>query len=280
MAPCATGGLQCFDVHDAHGKSPVPVKRPLLAVLPGNPGDAVFYGDFVRALESHGHEVTVTSHLATHDAQHGLLPYARHQAEAISRYLIATGRSVDDVDLVLVGHSVGAYLGYLLAARRLLPVARLFLIFPFLARPALSGRLLLKLLSSPGLVAVSLRLWRALPRWLQRRLIAGAGAGAHGAWVEAAMATEQPRAWVAMARAEAAEIASRPDASYLTDEPLLRDPDRVTCVLCPRDRWAPLRPAPLDTEVVPGVSHAFVVDPAQCQVVARLIARRLTRRRE
>src|SRR6476646_8506235 len=95
-------------------------RSTLLAVIPGNPGDAIFYGHFVEALRAHGHEVTVASHLLLAGAPDSLLPYAAHQAEAITRYLGDTGRSSADVDLVLVGHSVGAYLAYLIVARGLL----------------------------------------------------------------------------------------------------------------------------------------------------------------
>jgi pimeloyl-ACP methyl ester carboxylesterase len=248
-------------------------KQTVLAVIPGNPGDAVFYGDFARALEAHGHEVTVTSHLLLAEPPDSLLPYAHHQVEAITRYLGATGRSPAAVELVLVGHSVGAYLAHLIVARRLLPVARVLLLCPFLSRPALSGRLILKLVTSPRLLRACLRCWRVVPRWLRRRLIAAAGAGAHGAWVEEALASEQPLAWGAMATAESREIATRPDASYLVDEPLFQDPHRCVPVLCHRDRWAPRRwPG---VQPVDGIGHAFVVDPAQCRVVASLIHERL-----
>jgi pimeloyl-ACP methyl ester carboxylesterase len=246
-------------------------KPPVLAVIPGNPGDAVFYRELVRALEEHGHEVTVASHLLLSDPPGSLLPYAVHQAEAVTRYLAATGRTAEDVELVLLGHSVGAYLAYLIVARGLLPVARVFLLCPFLTRPSLSGRLILKLVTSPRLLGAGLRCWRALPRWLQRRMVAVAGAGSHGDWVLSALASQEPAGWAAMATAEVAEIASRPDASYLLDEPLFRDPERCTSMLCRRDRWAPRAVAPPAARLVEGITHAFVVAPAQCRIMARVI---------
>jgi hypothetical protein len=251
-------------------------RQTVLAVIPGNPGDAVFYRDFAGALEEHGHEVTVTSHLLLAEPPDSLLPYAVHHVEAITRYLGATGRSAAEVELVLAGHSVGAYLAHLIVARRLLPVAQVFMLCPFLSRPALSGRLLLKLVTSPRLLRAALRCWRFLPAGLQRTLIAAAGAGPHGDWVQAALASGQPLAWGTMAAAEAREIATRPDASYLLEDPLLGDPQRCVPVLCHRDRWAPRQwsgVAPVD-----GITHAFVVDPAQCRVVARLIHERLASR--
>jgi pimeloyl-ACP methyl ester carboxylesterase len=243
-------------------------KQTVLAVLPGNPGDAVFYAEFVQALIEQGHEVTVASHLALPAAPASMVPYAAHQAESITGYLAGSGRSVEDVDLVLVGHSVGAYLAHLIVSRRLLPVARVFMLCPFLARPAWSGRLLLRAVTSRRLLAAGLRCWRALPKWLQRRLIAVAGAGAHGEWVREALAAEQPRAWAAMASAEAREIASRRDATYLLEEPLFQD-GRFVALGCRGDRWA--TPGTPGLRLVEGLSHAFVIDPEQCRTVARLI---------
>lgn len=256
--------------------APAP-KPTLLAVIPGNPGDAVFYREFAAALAEHGHEVTVASHLLLEAPPESLMPYALHHVEAITSHLAGSGRSLADVEVVLIGHSVGAYLAHLIVTRRLLPVARVFLLCPFLARPSLSGRLILWAVTSRWL-AVGLRGWRLLPRWLRRWLVAAAGAGGHGEWVLAALESEQPRAWGAMAAAESREIAARADASYLFDEPMFQDPSRFAALLCRRDRWAPRRfadpraPAALALD---GVAHAFVVHPVQCRAVARLIHQRL-----
>jgi alpha-beta hydrolase superfamily lysophospholipase len=251
--------------------------RPtLLVIIPGNPGDAVFYADFARALETLGHEVLVASHLDLRAPPDSLTPYALHQVEAITGHLAGTGRSAADVELVLLGHSVGAYLAYLIVAQRLLPVARVFMLCPFLTRPARSGRLLLQLVTSPRLYAGLLAFWRVLPARLQRWLVKLSGAGRHGAWVQAALLSTQPLAWAAMAGAEAAEIASRGEVSYLFEEPLFRDPRRFVALLARRDRWAPRAWSdpraclPLD-----GLEHAFVVHPAQCQAVAGAIHQRL-----
>jgi pimeloyl-ACP methyl ester carboxylesterase len=253
-------------------------KQRLLVVIPGNPGDAIFYADFARALEAHGHEVMVASQLLLTAAPSNLSSYAVHQVEAVTRYLAGTGRSVADVEIALLGHSVGAYLAYLVVAQRLLPVSRVFMLFPFLARPALSARLILKLVTSPRIFAAFLRCWRALPARLQDRLIAAAGAGIHGEWVRAALGSPQAFACAVMATAEAAEIASRADTSYLDGEPLFQDPERCLALVCAGDRWAPRAwrggrgPA---TRRLDAISHAFVIDPAQCRVVAQVIHDRL-----
>jgi alpha-beta hydrolase superfamily lysophospholipase len=220
----------------------------------------------------------VASHLALAAAPSDLLPYAVHQAEAIARHLAGTGRSAADVDVVLIGHSVGAYLAYLIVARRLLPVTRVFMLCPFLARPSLSGRLILRLVTSRRLFAALLRGWRLVPAQVQRWLIALGGAGGHGEWVQGALASSRPRNWAAMAGAEAREIATRADASYLLAEPLFRQPEGLVPVLCRRDRWAPRRWPAGAVEPVGGLGHAFVVDPRQCRLVARLVHERLAGR--
>ena len=251
--------------------------RPtLLVIIPGNPGDAAFYADFARALETPGHEVLVTSHLGLRAPPASLTPYAAHHVDAITAHLAGSGRSVADVEVVLLGHSVGAYLAYLIVAQRLLPVARVFMLCPFLTRPARAGRLLLQLVTSPRLYAGLLALWRVLPARLQRWLVNLAGAGAHGARVQAALDSPQPLAWAAMAGAEAAEIASRDEVSYLFEEPLFRDPRRFVALLARRDRWAPRAWSdPRACLALDGLDHAFVVDPAQCQAVASAIHQRL-----
>jgi alpha-beta hydrolase superfamily lysophospholipase len=253
--------------------------RPLLlAILPGNPGDAVFYGDFARALEARGHEVLVASHLTLTAPPASLLPYAAHQVEAIERHLAATGRSLAEVELVLLGHSVGAYLAYLIVKHRLLPVSRVFMLCPFLARPSLSARLLLKLVTSRRLYGGGLRLWRRGPPKLRRLLVGAAGVGAHEGWVQAALASTEPLSWAAMATAEAAEIASRAQVSYLFEEPLFQDPRRFLAVLTPDDRWAPRAwsdPRAPACLWLAGISHAFVLEPDQCQAVAGVVHERL-----
>src|SRR5687768_10892156 len=129
------------------------VARPrLLVVLPGNPGLAAFYEELVRDLERRGHEATVASHPCLPEPPSELMVYAHHHADSVRRHLAERGRTVDDVELILVGHSVGAYLAYLVVAHGLLPVARVMMLFPFLMRPALRGRLILRAACNSWLV--------------------------------------------------------------------------------------------------------------------------------
>jgi pimeloyl-ACP methyl ester carboxylesterase len=246
-----------------------PPRRPLLVLLPGNPGEPFFYRDLAAELRERGHEVVLSAHPAP--AASGLLPFAEHHAATTTAYLAASGRGVADVEVILIGHSVGAYLAHLIVAHRLLPVARLFLLFPFLMRPALSGRLILAALGIAPLVRAFLGGFRLLPRRIQLWLAARAGAGEHAPAVLDAVRSGRALAWTAMARAERAEIASRPRCAYLfADEPF-RDPQRCAVMLAARDVWAPPRVAaelaPLVHPLPTPVGHSFVVHPAQRRIV-------------
>jgi pimeloyl-ACP methyl ester carboxylesterase len=237
---------------------------PPLVVIPGNPGSAVFYADFVARLRALGHEAIVDSH-PNLSAPATLLPYAEHHARQVRERLGA------DREVVLVGHSVGAYLAHLMVAHSLLPVARLFMLCPFLRRPAPSGRLILA-----GVGAQAVAVLRRLPRRVRRALVAH-GAGSHWQAALAGVESSEALGWAAMARVERREIATRRDAGYLFEHPFFRDPSRFVPMLCQADRWAP--PA-LATELRgmayrlgPTVGHAFVLDPGQSQEVAQALHR-------
>jgi alpha-beta hydrolase superfamily lysophospholipase len=235
-----------------------------LVVIPGNPGSALFYADFVRRLESLGHEVLLDGHPSLPDAA-SLLPYAEHHARMV-RARLAPGTEV-----VLVGHSVGAYLAHLIVAHGLLPVARVFMLFPFLRRPGPSGRLILA-----GLGARAVAALRRLPPPL-RRVVVARSAGPHWRTVLAALESEEAPGWAAMARVEREEIATRTSAGYLFEHALFRAADRFVPMLCDGDRWAPPALARelggLAYRFARPVSHAFVLEPGQCATVVETLHR-------
>jgi pimeloyl-ACP methyl ester carboxylesterase len=247
------------------------LRRRLVIVLPGNPGEAAFYQGLREDLEAGGHEVVVASHPELLEPPTDLMPYARHHVASALRHLGRSGRTVDDVEVVLVGHSVGAYLAYLIAARGLLPVARVFMVFPFLARPVFSGRLILRVATCRPLFAALVGLYRALPARCQRWLVASAGAGELTALVMRALASPLPFACASMARVERAEIAARPDAAYLLDAPWLPDAAGLTVLLCPDDRWVSptvgRQLARFAHRFDPPMGHSLVVDRAERQRV-------------
>jgi pimeloyl-ACP methyl ester carboxylesterase len=250
-------------------------RTPLVVVLPGNPGLAEFYRELAQDLEGRGHEVVVASHPPLFDPAAGLMPYARHHVTAALQHLQASARTVDDVEVVLVGHSVGAYLAYLIAARGLLPVARVIMIFPFLARPAFSGRLILRAAACRPLFATLVALFRTLPARGQRWLVEAAGAGAQTPAVLRALASPLPFAAGAMARVERAEIAARPDATYLLEEPWFGDLSRLAVMLCPADRWVSpavaRQLAPVAHRLEPPMGHSLVVDPGERRRVTAVL---------
>jgi pimeloyl-ACP methyl ester carboxylesterase len=243
------------------------LRRTLVIVLPGNPGEAAFYQGFKEDLEEGGHEVVVTSHPELSTPTADLMPYARHHVASALQHLGKSGRTVDDVQVVLVGHSVGAYLAHLIAARGLLPVSRLFMVFPFLARPVFSGRLILRAATCRPLFAALVGLYRRLPARGQRWLVASAGAGELTPLVVQALASPLPFACASMARTERAEIAARADAAYLFDRPWLAEPASLVVMLCPGDRWVSpavaRQLAPFAHWFDPPMGHSLVVDRAE-----------------
>lgn len=247
----------------------------LVVVIPGNPGNAAFYDDFVARLRAQGHEVLITGHPVWCTPQPGLRGYAEHQAEAVRRHLAATGRAAPEVEIVLVGHSVGAYLAHRIVAEQLLPVARVFMLFPFLRAPAPSGAVILAGLSVPPLFRAALAAVRALPASTRRRLIDLAGAGEQAALVQAALLSDEAIACAVMASAERAEIGTRKSAAYLFEHELFRTRARFVPMLCARDRWAPPALAaelgPFVYRFAAPVGHSFVVHADQRRAVVEVL---------
>jgi pimeloyl-ACP methyl ester carboxylesterase len=250
-----------------------PTRPRLLVIVPGNPGDACFYAGFLRELRQRGHEAMLTPHPCLPGPPADLLGCAQHQADAVRRHLADGGRDVADVDLVLVGHSLGAYLTYLIVRHALLPVARVILLFPFLTRPGWIGRLVLAALSLPWLVGLLLAALRGLPAALRRWLAHRFGGAELATEVLALVESPQVMGCVHLAVTERREIASRPDARYLFDHALFNDPEAFVTLLCRRDPWAPAALARLPgARLLPApVGHAFVLDARQRGLVADAI---------
>jgi alpha-beta hydrolase superfamily lysophospholipase len=246
-----------------------------LVVIPGNPGDAAFYQRFVDELRERGHEVVLFEHPAPAGLPASLLPYARHHADQARRHLAETGRAAEETEVVLVGHSVGAYLAYLIVAQGLLRVARVFMLFPFLVRPALSGRVILTVAASRWVARVVLAAFRALPAGLRRWVVSRAGAGEQAAHVLGVLGDDHALGYSTMARVERDEIAGRPDASYLAAQAMFRAKATFVPMFCAGDRWAP--PAlvreltPFAYHLPPPVSHGFVVHPRQRRMVVEAL---------
>jgi hypothetical protein len=264
--------------------APTPPEHRVSVFVPGNPGDLRFVSRFLATarpvLEGQGDRARTLlafEHLRLDHPPETMLPYAAHHAEHVKAQLGAWGVPLDKAEIELVGYSVGAYLTYLIVAHDLLPVARVRWLFPFVMRPRPSGLALLGVYRQPAFYRDFLALWRRAPARATRWVVERVGAGEHADWVHDTLRSADARAYFVMAAAEAAEIARRSHLDDILALPLFRDPARFRCLTTPNDRWVPdaalaaLRPFsdPLERPV----SHDFVLHQAECEVVARALAR-------
>jgi hypothetical protein len=256
-------------------------KRRFTVFIPGNPGDLRFAERFLRGSqslleESWGGPLLTFEHLRLDEQPQSMLPYAVHHADQVRAHLAGVGVDIADVELELVAYSVGAYLSYLIVAHDLLPVARMRWLFPFVMRPRLEGRLQLALYRSPRFYRDLLALWRRAPLRLTRWLIGYAGAGEHTEWVHDILRTPHARSYFVMAAAEDAELVARTSLDDILTHPLFRDPARFRCLTTTKDRWvsdaALAALAPFTHPIERPVSHDFVLDQGDCEVVARALS--------
>jgi hypothetical protein len=154
---------------------------PRILILPGNPGSPYFYTDFATHLHAASAQrlpITITCHACHSAASTGAAsaPPQYHDLAAQVRHKVAVARALlqrhPGVPLVLLGHSVGAYM--CLEVMRALPeaaVARALLLFPTLLHIGASpnGQALMPLFRYGrwALAAAALALG-ALPAPLQR----------------------------------------------------------------------------------------------------------------
>ena len=247
--------------------------RPsLVLLLPGNPGRAAFYRAFAGTLTNLGHEVVAWEHGDVARQPQSLASYARGHARRLSEHLALRGRALDDVEVTVVGHSVGAFIAYELARAGTVPVSRAVFLFPFIAAPTLRARVVLRIFANRAVVLGVRRLLRALPARLRRRLIAAAGARTFVAEAEELLCGDDIVRYSEMAAIERRELLPRRGADFLAGTPLFTSPERFGVFLTPGDRWV--------AREVPGslrgavhwlggdIDHAFVVDQRQSAEVA------------
>jgi pimeloyl-ACP methyl ester carboxylesterase len=251
--------------------------KELILLVPGNPGDAYFYEGFAGLLGLRGYEVVVFDHARLTRAPASMLPYAEHQVARLEAYLQQTGRQINDVELVLVGHSVGAYVAHLIEKHALLPVSRVVHLFPFLARPSPRAFAALAVWGMFG--PQVLTTFRHLPRSWQRRWLRAVGVHEHSEHLIAALHSDHARSYTTMGAAELSEIGRYSDAGYVWRESPLARQGRVSCVFADDDRWSPAREHPdirsISYRITRCVSHTFVLDescwPAVADAVEALV---------
>jgi hypothetical protein len=245
----------------------------LFLIIPGNPGDAYYYAGFAETLRTRGHEVAVFDHARQPRPPANMLVYARHQAEQLQRYLRETGRAASDVELILVGHSVGAYIAHLIEKEALLAVSRVVHLFPFYARPSWRAHLSLTVWGFFG--PQVLFTFRNLPRAWQAAWLRRAGVHAHHDHIITTVSSEHASSYTSMGRAELLEIASYRDPGHIwRDSPLARQ-GRVACLYIDHDAWSPARDhasvRSMSYRITRPVSHTFVLDESSWPVVASAV---------
>lgn len=245
----------------------------LIWLLPGNPGDAYYYQGFAALLRERGHEVAVFDHARLVRPPASMLVYAQHQTEQLEAYLRASGRTSADVELVAIGHSVGAYVAYLIEKHALLPLSRVVHLFPFVARPAWRAFASLTVwgLFGPQVLAF----FRCLPRPWQHAWLERAGVQAHREHVIRTLHSPHARSYTSMGSVERAEITRYLDATHvLQGSPLARQ-GKVAFLFADGDHWNPVREHPevraLSYRFTRKVPHTFVLDPSSWLTVAEAL---------
>ena len=247
--------------------------RQLIVIVPGNPGDAYYYSGFAGALRARGYEVAVFDHARLTRPPSNMLVYARHQAEQVQRYLRESGRSTRDVELIVVGHSVGAYVAHLIDRQGYLPVSRIVHLFPFFARP--SWRAFVSLAVWGRLGPQLLAAFRWLPRARQEAWLKRKGMHAHHAHIIGSLYSEHASSYTSMGSAEFSEIGRYPDAAHVWRDSRLSRQGRVACLFIDHDAWSPAKEHPdvrsISYRITRPVSHTFVLDEQSWPVVAEAI---------
>jgi hypothetical protein len=242
----------------------------LILLVPGNPGDAYYYEGFAGTLRGRGHEVAVFDHARLARPPASMLVYAQHQAAQLEDYLRGSGRNSADVELVVVGHSVGAYVAHLLEKHALLPVSRIVHLFPFFARP--SRRAFASLAVWGWLGPQVLAFFRRLPRAWQHAWLRRAGVHAHREHIISTLYGEHARSYTSMGSVEFAEITRYLDASHVVCESPLARQGKVACLFADGDHWSPAREHPdvraISYRLTRPVSHTFVLDQNSWPLVA------------
>jgi pimeloyl-ACP methyl ester carboxylesterase len=179
---------------------------------------------------------------------------------------------VDDVELTVVGHSIGAFVAYELARAGTVPVRRAVFLCPFIAAPTLRARIVLRIFANRAVVLGVRCLLRSLSRRLRQRLIAAAGARTMVAEAEELLCGDDIVRYSEMAAMERRELLPRRGAGFLAATPLFTSPEQFAVFLTPRDRWV-ARDVPGSLRgaihwLKGGIDHAFVVDARQSAEVA------------
>lgn len=270
----------------------------LIVIIPGNPGQPLFYADAATALSSFMRHarIVVLSH-AGHCALAGARGYfdlAAQRQHALAGVRAAVRDAPKGVSLTLIGHSIGGWIAIDLLRERELSAARALLWMPTLAHIGTSrnGQRLRPLLfygrTITGAVAAVLA---ACPLWLQR-LAALAylprGAARASTAVDAVLAIISPSVAVNALYMAADELARvhEPDAQHCA-----RIGARTSAIFARGDAWNdhPLADAAATRALLKGArvvhaaegtAHGFVLHADQSVHIAEITADLILDQRE
>ena len=286
--------------------APARSARALVLVFPGNPGAPAFYATFVAALAARGAARGVRVACVGHASHSALTASARgldlraqlaHKLAFVRLALRESPAAARRGALVLVGHSVGAYMALEAAAElgvRPGPgpgpgatagaIAGVAALFPTLEHIGETprGRALAPLFTAPGLALVALLAWllrrlapEVLLRWFAGACVLPRGAGARAAAAAADLVHEHvARNALLLARHEMREIGAMRAAARSAARAL---GSRLLCYFAPGDGWNREGDAERTRAMFPlgrvvlcsgGHTHSFVMRPESVEAMA------------
>ncbi|KAH7671332.1 Lipid droplet-associated hydrolase protein [Dioscorea alata] len=259
-------------------------------VVPGNPGIALFYKEFIEALYQlfdGNASITAISHIShsRKDWEHGrrfsLQEQIDHKLDFINQEL-----RISEIPLILVGHSIGAYICLEIFKRHPNQVMFVVGLYPFLAlnRDSLT-QTIIRIIAGSTFLNVSasylLSLLGSFPaqflRTLVRKLLGKSwSTTAVDAVCDNILQYHTMRNVLYMVLTEFAEFTEEPDWEFMRDKK-----NQIALLFGTDDHWAPLSFFKLVSEKVPdldlsiereGHSHAFSCTEAGSLWVARHVA--------
>ncbi|XP_065857479.1 uncharacterized protein [Euphorbia lathyris] len=258
--------------------------------IPGNPGFISFYKDFLESLYDLLEgvaSITAIAHIShsRKDWEDGRLfslqEQIDHKVDFITHELQKT-----EVPIVLVGHSIGAYIAIEILRRFRDKVIYCIALYPFLTlNPKSTWQPIIEKISASSILSTGLSffvgLLGMLPKWALRPIVLKfLGKSCSASAVEVAC-SQLPKYYVSrnvlfMAMTEFRELSAPPDWTFLKE-----NKDKITFLFGSDDHWGPLQLLEEISKQVPdialsiereGHTHNFSCTDAGSVWVARHVA--------